>query len=257
MSLHWIFLFFFLIFPFFSQSATAKIFSGKVIKVFDGDTFLVQVQGREDFVRLREIDAPEIANRKQLGQEPWGKKAREFARSRVEGKKVRLEVEEEERRDPYQRLLAYVFVGELFVNLEMVRSGNAFFYRSPFRGKYATQLEKAEEVAREKGVGVWDRKNGLSERPRDFRSRTKKEDGLFSPSAPVPIPPNKVVGNKRSMVYHLPGSAAAAKVSPQNRVFFDSPEEAERAGFRRARSPSPQNSSHRPGKFPSLHSAAC
>ena len=194
----------------FSSAASAKTYQGQVMKVFDGDTLLVRIQGHEEFVRLREIDAPEMANRKMQGQEPWGSKAREFALSRLKDRKVRLETDDREDRDAYGRLLAYVFVGDSFLNREMVQSGNAFFYPGPFRGKHAGQLEKAEEWAREKGIGVWDRENGLKESPREFRRRTKRDESFF------PVRPDKGTGNGRSMFYHLPGNA-----TPQNRVRFD------------------------------------
>ena len=245
---NWVFLIpslFPLVFP---SWAVGKTFQGWVIKVFDGDTFLVRVKGREEHVRLREIDAPEVRTRKRVGQEPWGKKAREFAISRVRDKTVRLEVEDRDERDQYHRLLAYVFVGDGLVNQEIVQSGNAFFYPGRFRGEYASQLENAEGVARERGLGVWNRKNELQERPWEFRNRTQRDEGIFSHSKRIqggekkslssnkfPPPPDKVVGNKRSMIYHLPGSAGASTVSPRNRVLFDSPEQAEKAGFRRAR----------------------
>ena len=128
-------LFFFLLFLPFSPPASAKTYQGQVIKVFDGDTFLVSIQGHEEFVRLREIDAPEVGNRKQQGQEPWGRKAREFALSRLKDRKVRLETNDREEHDAYGRLLAYVFIGDSFLNQEMVQSGNAFFYRAPIPGK--------------------------------------------------------------------------------------------------------------------------
>jgi micrococcal nuclease len=143
-----------------------------VIKVFDGDTILVKIQGREEKVRLREIDAPEISTRKQKGQEPWGRKAKKFLRSEVSNKPVRLEIEDGQERDDYQRLLAYVFVGDLFLNREMIRSGNAFFYGGPFLGKYYEELKKAQREASEKGIGIWNRKNGLRERPWEFRRRS-------------------------------------------------------------------------------------
>ena len=229
--------------------ASGKTYQGQVVKVFDGDTFLVRIKGHEEFIRLREIDAPEMASRKQRGQEPWGRKAREFALSRLKDRKVRLETENRDERDAYGRLLAYVFIGESLLNREMVESGKAFFYRAPVRGRYAAQLEEAEETARNKGAGVWDRNNGLKERPRDFRARNPRDDSFFSslkrspgrdrnsPSFQEnPVPGDKIVGNKRTMVYHLPGSSSAARVSPKNRVFFDSAEEAEKAGFRRSRS---------------------
>jgi micrococcal nuclease len=241
-----------LIFPPF---VSAKAVSGEVLKVLDGDTFLVRVQGRVEHVRLREIDAPEIAHPKKIGQEPWGRRAKNFAQSMVKGKTVWLALEEREERDKYQRLLAYVFLDHTFLNREMVISGNAFFYPGPFRGKHAAELQEAEEVARQKGLGVWDKRNGLKESPQEFRSRTQQDESLFSKfmgsirgrkkassSKEYPVSLDKVVANKRSMVYHLPGSPKAARVHPKNRVLFNTPEEAEKAGFRHAR-PSPQQSS--------------
>lgn len=164
--------------------ASGKTYRGQVVKVFDGDTLLVRINGHEEFIRLREIDAPEMASRKQQGQEPWGKKAREFALSRLKDRKVRVETEDRDERDAYHRLLAYVFVGESLLNREMVESGNAFFYRGPVRGRYAALLEHAEETARIRGVGVWDRKNGLKEHPKDFRARHQRDDSLFSSGPP-------------------------------------------------------------------------
>jgi micrococcal nuclease len=240
-------LFSLLLFLSFSAPASAKTYQGQVMKVFDGDTILVRMQGHEEFVRLREIDAPEMANRKMQGQEPWGSKAREFALSRLKDRKVRLETDDREDRDAYGRLLAYVFVGDSFLNREMVQSGNAFFYRAPIRGKYADRLEEAEDAARDKGIGIWDRKKGLKEKPRDFRVRIKRDEGHFSPPnrttgaekkgrsiQEYPVPRDKIVGNKRTMVYHLPGSPSAPRVGLKNRVLFNSAEEAEKAGFRKA-----------------------
>lgn len=241
-----------LVFPSF---VSAKSLSGKVLKVFDGDTFLIRVQGREEHVRLREIDAPEITLQGKVGQEPWARRAKDFATSLVRGKTVRLEIEEIDERDKYHRLLAYVFLDHKFVNREMIISGNAFFYPGHFKGKHATELQEAEEMASEKGIGVFNKRNGLKERPQEFRSRTQRDESLFSkfmglfrgekkrPSPKeYPVPRDKIIANKRSMVYHLPGSPGAARVHPKNRALFNTPEEAEKAGFRPAR-PSPERSS--------------
>jgi len=252
----------------FAPFVSANTLSGKVLKVLDGDTFLIRVQGREEHVRLREIDAPEITHQRKVGQEPWGKRAKDFAQSLVRGKAVRLELEEPDERDKYHRLLAYVFTNHIFINREMILSGNAFFYPGPFRGRYADELREAEEAARENGRGVWDKRNGLKERPQEFRSRTQRDESLFSKlwgsirgegkkSAPreYPVPRDKFVANKRSMIYHPPGSPGAARVNPKNRILFDSPEAAEKAGFRRAR-PAPQKSSRNNLKIPTAIRAA-
>ncbi|NWF53715.1 MAG: thermonuclease family protein [Syntrophaceae bacterium] len=236
-------------FPSLCFPASGKTYQARVIKVFDGDTILARIQGHEEFVRLREIDAPEMGTRKHQGQEPWGRRARELALSRLKDRKVRLETDDREERDAYGRLLAYVLVGDSLFNREMLRSGNAFFYRAPIQGKYSAQLEKAEKEARNKGMGIWDRKKGLKEKPWDFRARNQRDESLFSslksssgkgrnsPSSKEhPVPPDKVVGNQKTMVYHLPGSPYGKRVSPKNRIFFNSAEEAEKAGFRRSRS---------------------
>jgi len=233
---------------FFPWPSAAKSMEGKVLMVFDGDTILVRIEGRDEHVRLREIDAPEVTTRKQIGQEPWGGRARQRALAFLRGKTVRLEIEEGDARDRYQRILAYVFEDGTFINKEMIRSGNAFFYPPLVKGKYAKDLEAAEREARDKGVGIWNPKNGLKERPSEFRLRTHRDNNLFSNfaqqvgNAPgkkhfkeYPVPEGKIVANKRSMVYHMPGSMNAKRVDPKNRVYFDSKAEAEKAGFRPAR----------------------
>ncbi len=233
---------------FFPWPSAAKSLEGKVLKVFDGDTVLIRVEGREEHVRLREIDAPEVATRKQPGQEPWGAKSRQYAVSLLKRKAVRLEIEEGDPRDRYQRTLAYVFEGRTFINKEMIRSGNAVFYPPLVKGKYAKNLEAAEKEAKGKGVGIWDPMHGLKERPIEFKQRMNRDDSLFSRfdrrtgdapgknlSKEYLVPEGKIVANKRSMIYHLPGSINAKRVDPKNRVYFDSEEEAKKAGFRPAR----------------------
>jgi methylphosphotriester-DNA--protein-cysteine methyltransferase len=60
---------------------------------------------------------------------------------------------------------------------------------------------------------------------------------LKPPAAPTdgPPPTGTVIGKKRSKVYHESACPDYAKVSPQNRVAFQSHEEAEHAGYRKAR----------------------
>lgn len=44
----------------------------------------------------------------------------------------------------------------------------------------------------------------------------------------------KIKGNKNSMIYHMPDGANYDKVSEKNAVYFDTEEEAIKAGYRRA-----------------------
>ena len=44
----------------------------------------------------------------------------------------------------------------------------------------------------------------------------------------------RVIGNRRSKIYHLPHCPSYGRVSDANRVYFRDPSEAEAAGFRKA-----------------------
>ena len=50
----------------------------------------------------------------------------------------------------------------------------------------------------------------------------------------------KIIGNKNSKVYHLPGCASYSRVSEKNQVKFDTAAEAEKAGYRLAGNCSPK-----------------
>lgn len=136
----------------------------RVTVVHDGDTVSIEIGNREEKVRLIGIDAPE------LGQEPWGKKAKRKLQDiiRRTDKSVRIELDVEER-DKYGRLLAYLWTKDgRLVNEEMVRSGYAFLYTIPPNVKYVDRLRKAQEIASKKKIGMWS-EDGLSERPSDYR----------------------------------------------------------------------------------------
>ena len=72
----------------------------------------------------------------------------------VEGKEVRLEFDVQ-RRDKYQRTLAYVYVGEMMVNAELERQGYAQVATFPPNVKYQELLLQLQREAREAGRGLW------------------------------------------------------------------------------------------------------
>jgi len=45
----------------------------------------------------------------------------------------------------------------------------------------------------------------------------------------------KIIGNKNSKIYHLPGSASYNKISETNRVYFNTEADAQKAGYRKAK----------------------
>ena len=72
----------------------------------------------------------------------------------VMGKTVRLELDVRER-DRYRRLLAYVYVGDLMVNAELVRLGYAHAMTVPPNVAHASRFVSLERQAREAGRGLW------------------------------------------------------------------------------------------------------
>jgi micrococcal nuclease len=122
-------------------------------RVIDGDTIIVNIDGKEERVRLIGVDTPETVHPNKP-VEYFGKEASEFTKRMVEGKKVRLEYDWQ-RRDKYGRLLAYIYLEDgTFLNAEIIKQGYGFAYtRFPF--KYLEEFRQYEREARENGRGLW------------------------------------------------------------------------------------------------------
>ena len=89
----------------------------ELVRVVDGDTIRVRLAGAEEGVRYIGIDTPERDERCFVA-------ALEANQALLDDGSLRLEFDRE-RRDRYGRLLAYVYAGRTFVNLELVRRGFA------------------------------------------------------------------------------------------------------------------------------------
>ncbi len=177
-----------------------------VTHVADGDTIGVGRGWRYEKVRLIGVDTPETVH-PERSTEFFGPEASEFTKGQLEGKKVHLEFEPSTQYDDYSRLLAYVFLldGTLF-NAELIKQGYArVIAPSPFH--YYKEFRLYEREARVEGVGLWAGKDICKE----------------------------IIGNRRSKIYRLPGDAGCGRIKEENRVYFDTEEEAIKAGYRRAK----------------------
>lgn len=115
-----------------------------VLYVFDGDTLKLS---SGEGVRLVGLNAPELG---QSCSSEATNKLKEF----VLGKEVILE-QDIDTKDRYGRLLRYVYVGDTFVNLEMVRLGLAHKYEYGSNTKYSSQFEQAENDAKQNEGCLW------------------------------------------------------------------------------------------------------
>jgi micrococcal nuclease len=128
-------------------------FTATVVKVVDGDTIHVRLGGRTEKVRYIGMDTPETHHPTKREQ-PGGREATAVNRRLVEGKTVRLELDVQQR-DRYGRLLAYVYVGEVMVNAELVRLGYAQVMTVPPNVAHQSRFVELQRQAREAGRGLW------------------------------------------------------------------------------------------------------
>lgn len=141
----------------FQQGGAAPDGDGEaatLVRVIDGDTLLVDLDGEEERVRLLNIDTPETVHPQQPVQ-CLGPEATERMEDLVSpGDQLVLEFDEE-RTDHYDRLLAGVFLDEVFINEQMARDGfGAPVYYAP-NDRFLDQIEEAWNQAEAEGVGVF------------------------------------------------------------------------------------------------------
>ncbi|MCH2188473.1 thermonuclease family protein [Candidatus Gracilibacteria bacterium] len=125
-----------------------------VVRVIDGDTLEVQLNDSTySKLRLIGVDTPET-NHPRKDPELYGKEALSFTRSQLLGKQIIIQQNLENYADTYDRLLGYVFIGDVFFNEEIIQKGWARAYtRYDFR--YKQRFLKAEEKAKENKRGMW------------------------------------------------------------------------------------------------------
>jgi micrococcal nuclease len=124
-----------------------------VVDIVDGDTIEVRIEGEIEDVRYIGIDTPESVA---PGQpvECFGVEASEENERLVAGRRVRLDFDAE-RRDRYGRLLAYVYVGERFINAELVRGGFATTLEIAPNDSFAGLFDRLQQEAGNAGNGLW------------------------------------------------------------------------------------------------------
>lgn len=128
----------------------------QVVKVVDGDTLDVKINGKVERLRLIGIDTPETVDPRKSVQ-CFGIEASNKAKELLIGKSVGLEADESQgEKDKYGRLLRYVILpdGTNF-NLFMIREGYAHEYTYDEAYKYQAQFKSAQEEAIAGEKGLW------------------------------------------------------------------------------------------------------
>lgn len=136
-----------------ATAPTPAELEGPVVRVVDGDTIQVRVSSRVETVRYIGVDTPEVRHPTR-GVQPGGREATRVNGTLVRGRRVRLELDVQAR-DRYGRLLAYVWVGDVMVNAELVRRGYAEVLTVPPNVRYQALFLRLQREARESARGLW------------------------------------------------------------------------------------------------------
>jgi micrococcal nuclease len=137
------------------MGSDAKTIQGKVIKVTDGDSIVIQDDKEQSIeVQLEGIDAPEF-------QQPFGKEAKELLSEKLLKKDVSIQWEKE---DNYKRKLGWIFHEDRNINLWMIEKGAAWHYAQYNKEE---SFSNAQQAAKKAKLGLWE--DPMPQAPWDYR----------------------------------------------------------------------------------------
>lgn len=154
--------------------AAAPPFTAPVLSVTDGDSFTVRhcygkVRGCvQEKIRLRYVDAPEVAHTKNGINQPGGLEAKDYVTTIAKGKGVTVSVVNRS----YDRYVADVTLDGMDLSELVVREGHAML---DMRYKPPQRLLDAQEEAKREKRGIWRLPSLPPIPPKDWRAMTKDE----------------------------------------------------------------------------------
>lgn len=159
-----------------TATAVAGVITARVIWIDDGDSLGVRdAQGRIRHVRLLGIDAPERS-------QAYGNVSRRNLTRLARGRQVSVEYHQI---DKYGRILGWLAVDGVSVNLAQVQAGLAWHYAFPGRPWTPNDdvLARAQQEARNARLGLWARPNPKP--PWQYRREREQKGWKY----PVPTTP--------------------------------------------------------------------
>ncbi len=142
--------------------------AASVVRVVDGDTVVVTVEGVEERIRLAGLDTEESNHGSDKPVTPWGKKAKDAATELLPpGTEVLVEFGGKESvqeclrryRDNFGRLLVWLHKGDVDVQEYMIGNGYSPYFTKYGHADFAGHHQRytaAERDAQAAHVGVWD-----------------------------------------------------------------------------------------------------
>lgn len=152
-----------LLFLLVAPCASRADFTGRVVKVSDGDTLTVLFEQKEIKVRLDSIDAPEL-------KQPYGRRAQESLAELCAARTARVV---ERGRDRYGRTVGRIACDGIDANSEQVRRGMAWVFEryAPRSSPNSAPLYGLQDAARSSRRGLWADPQPTA--PWDWRLKTR------------------------------------------------------------------------------------
>ncbi len=169
------------------KTIVKRVYNGNTIKMRDGTK-----------VKYIGIDAPD---KKGL---PFYRMCKEANKKLVNKKEIVIKTDLLEK-DENGKVLAYVYVGDLFVNAELIRLGCALACNMPPNERYKDKFFSLQKAARKEKRGFW----------------------VFEDISAEPY----YIGSKNKKEFHRPGCFHANHLDFDDRIILRTKEEALRRGF--------------------------
>lgn len=135
-----------------------------VVRVVDGDTIIIDLDGDKVRVRFANVDTPESVASEESGKENTqeGVEASDYTKSLLTyGAKVYLEYDEKVV-DKYDRVLAYVYLddGKTMIQRLLLEDGMAKVFDDHDNKRYTDEFYKLQDNAKANKKGIWNDNNG-------------------------------------------------------------------------------------------------
>ncbi|MBC2576163.1 thermonuclease family protein [Peptostreptococcus canis] len=208
-----------------SETGQVSCEKAKVIKVVDGDTIKVNINGNKKTVRMIGVDTPETVHPKKPVMY-YGQEASSYTKKQLSNKVVYLQRDVSDT-DKYNRLLRYIWLKKpstnpsekevimYMYNAKLIKDGYGQLVTYPPDVKYTDLFRKLQKNAYKNKTGMWKEPSRIGN-PANNKS-------------------NKVIGNKKSKIYHTSDQSSYNSVSDKNKVIFKNEDQAIKAGYRKSK----------------------
>ena len=156
----------------------------KFSKCVDGDTAKVILKKEEIKIRFLGINTPESVHpTKEV--ESFGKESSNYTCKKLtNAKSIQIEYDPKSNKtDRYERHLVWVFVDGNLLQKDLVSKGYAEVAYLYGKYLYVDDLNKAQDVAKQKKIGIWslseEERNSSKTKTTKTKSNTKEDDGIY------------------------------------------------------------------------------